>query len=101
MMQSKIIFIVLFMLSFSIFHDSFISLIEKNEHTEIVHNICDEVSNSECAEFNEIHSMFHFMAIVTPYKESQVQLAKRETIPHLLAQYTPPLKKTSYKPPTA
>jgi len=44
MMRSSIIFIVLFMLSFSVFHDSFISLIEKNEHTEVVHNICDEAS---------------------------------------------------------
>ena len=100
-MQSKIIFTLLFMLSFSVFHDSVISLLDKNEHTEIVHYMSDEAPSSECAEFNEMHSMFHFMAIVTPYKESQVQLAKRETIPHLLAQYTPPLKKTSYKPPTA
>ena len=100
-MQSKIIFTLLFMLSFSVFHDSFISLLDKNEHTEIVHYMSDEAPSTECAEFNEMHSMFHFMAIVTPYKESQVQLAKIETIPHLLAQYTPPLKKTSYKPPTA
>ena len=100
-MQSKIIFTLLFMLSFSVFHDSFISLLEKNEHTEVVHCMSDKAPSTECAEFNEMHSMFHFMAIVTPYKESQIQLAKRETIPHLLAQYTPPLKKTSYKPPTA
>lgn len=100
-MQSKIIFTLLFMLSFTVFHDSFISLLDKNEHTEVVHYMSDEAPSSECTEFNEIHSMFHFMAIVTTYKESQIQLAKRETIPHLLAQYTPPLKKTSYKPPTA
>ena len=100
-MQSKMIFIVLFMLSFSVFHDSFISLLDKNEHTEIVHYMSDEAPSSECAEFNEIHSMFHFMAIITSYKENQIQTAKSETIPHLLAQYTPPHKKTSYKPPTA
>ncbi len=99
-MRSKIIFTLLFMLSFSVFHDSFISLLDINEHTEIVHYMNDESPSSDCAEFNEIHSMFHFMAIVTPHKESQIQFAKRETIPHLLAQYTPPLKKTSYKPPT-
>lgn len=100
-MRSKIIFTLLLMLSFSVFHDSFISLLDKNEHTMIVHYEGDETASSECAEFNEIHSMFHFMAIVTSYKENQIQTAKRETIPHLLAQYTPPLKKTSYKPPTA
>jgi len=76
-------------------------LLDKSDHREIVHYMSDEVPSSECAEFNEIHSMFHFMAIVTPYKESQIQLAQRETIPHLLAQYTPPHKKTSYTPPTS
>ena len=99
MMQSKIVFVVLFMLSFSVFHDSFISLIEKHEHTDIVHYMSDEVPSSESAEFNEMHSMFHFMAIMTTYKNTQVLLAKIESIPHLLIQYTSPFEKTSYKPP--
>jgi len=98
-MQSKIIFVVLFMLSFSVFHDSFISLIEKNGHTDIVHYMSDEAPSLECTEFNEMHSMFHFMAIMTTYKSTQVLLAKRESIPHLLIQYTAPFEKTSYKPP--
>lgn len=99
MMQSKVVFVVLFMLSFSVFHDSFISLIEKNEHTDIVHYMSDEVPSSECTEFNEMHSMLHFMAIVTTHKNEQVQLAKIEGIPHLLIPYTSPFEKTSYKPP--
>jgi len=100
-MQSKIIFIVLFMLSFSVFHDSFISFLDKSEHSEIAHYMSDEAPSSECTEFNEMHNMFHFMAIVTPLKNSHIQLAKREDIPHLIIQYTPPLEKTSYKPPIA
>ena len=99
LMQSKIIFVVLFMLSFSVFHDLFISLIEKDEHTNIVHYMSDEAPSPECAEFNEMHSMFHFMAIVTTYTNTQIQLAKIESIPHLLLQYTSPFEKTSYKPP--
>lgn len=98
-MQSKVIFVMLFMLSFTVFHDSFISLIEKHEHTNIVQYISDDVPSSECAEFNEIHSMFHFMAIMTTYKNTHVLLAKIESIPHLLIQYTSPFEKTSYKPP--
>lgn len=100
-MQSKIIFVVLFMLSFSTFHDSFISLVDKSEHSDITHYMSDEAVSSECAEFSEIHSMFHFMAIVTPVKNMQIQFAKRETIPHLVVQYTSPLEQTSYKPPIA
>lgn len=98
-MQSKVIFVVLFMLSFSVFHDSFISLVEKNEHTNIVHYLCDEAPSPECAEFNEMHSMFHFIAIVTMYKEIQILLAHIECIPHLLIQYPSPFNETSYKPP--
>jgi len=98
-MRSKIIYVVLFMLAFSAFHDSFISLIDTRGHTDIVHYVQDDVSSSECSEFSEIHSMFHFMAIVPSTKHTQIDFAKNEAIPHLLIQYTPPLTRTSYKPP--
>ena len=100
-MQSKIIFVVLFMLSFSVFHDSFISLLNKSEHANSVHHMSDKSPSPECMEFNEIHNIFHFMAIVSPPNDTQIHFAKKETIPHLTIQYTPPLKKTSYKPPIA
>jgi len=100
-MQTKIIFVVLLMLSFSAFHDTFISIIDKSEHKSIVHYMSDEVPSSECAEFNELHNMFHFMAIVDTYKDILIHLDKREKIPHLLLQYASPLEKTSYKPPIA
>ena len=98
-MRSKIIYIVVFMLAFNAFHDSFISLIDTREHTDIVHYVQDDASNAECSEFNEIHNMFHFMAILDSAKNTQIDFAKREVIPHLLVQYTPPLRRTSYKPP--
>lgn len=100
-MRSKIIFVVLFMLSFTVFHDSFMPLLEKNKHTNSVHYMSNTTPTHECADINEIHSMLHFMAIITLYKNTQMQFAKREMIPHLLTRYSPPLKKTSYKPPTA
>ena len=87
------------MLSFSILHDSLMPLIEKNKHTNMAHYLSDTEPTQECADFNEIHNMFHFMAIVTPSKNTQLQFAKKETIPHLLIKYSPPLEKTSYKPP--
>ena len=98
-MRSKMIYVVIFMLSFSAFHDSFILLIDTSEHNDIVHYVNDDASSSECSEFNEIHNMFHFMAIVSSSKNTQMQFAKSETIPHLLVQYTSPLTRTSYKPP--
>ena len=96
-MQSKIIFVILFMLSFNVLHDSIMPLIEK----DITHYVNDTLPDNESVEFNEIHSMFHFMAIVTSVKNIHIPLAKQENIPHLVIQYAPPLEKTSYKPPIA
>lgn len=98
-MQVKVIYVVLFMLSFSAFHDSFLSILDHNKHTDIVHYIDDQTTSSECTELNEIHSMLHFMAILEDYKNVHIEFAKRETIPHVVLQYSPPLEKTSYKPP--
>jgi len=102
MLRTKLIFVLLFMLSFSAFHDSLMPFFEKNEHkhTSIVHCLSDAASAQECAEFNKIHSMLHFMAIVMLPKHTQTQaLPERETIPHVLATYSPPLQKSSYRPP--
>jgi hypothetical protein len=99
MIRSKIIFVVLFVLSFSIFHDTLMPLLEKNIHTDTVHYVSDNAPTKECADLNKIHSMLHFMAIVMPTKDSNPHFAKSETIPHLLVNYTPPLEKTSHKPP--
>jgi len=100
-MRSKVIFLVLFMLSFSAFHDSFFSILDKNTHTDVAHYINDNVASSECVEFNEVHNMLHFMAIMDDNNHEQIEFAKRETIPHISMQYSPPLEKTSYKPPIA
>lgn len=100
-MRAKIIFVLLFMLSFTLLHDSFFSLIQKNDHVSVVHYIDDQASSQECIEFNKIHAMFHFIAIVVPYSNRQMLFAKKEHIPHHLVQYTPPLVKTSHKPPIA
>ena len=100
-MQSKVIFVVLIMLSFSAFHDSFFSILDKNKHTDVVHYMSDKAMSSECTELNEIHSMLHFMAIISTGYSNKLQLLKRETIPHNIIPYTSPLDKTSYKPPIA
>ncbi len=99
-MKSKVIFVVLFMLSFTIFHDSFISnIIEKHEHTNIAHYINDEGPSPVCAELNEIHSMFHFIAIVSSYTEIHIQLDKIKSIPHPFIQYSSFFDNSTYKPP--
>jgi hypothetical protein len=104
-MKSKIIFTLLFMLSFNTFHDYLITLMDKSDHTSIV--LClDQVSavsdtDTTAADYEKIHSMFHFMAIMIPHDNNQIHYSKKETIAHSLQEYTPPFKKSSYKPPTA
>jgi len=41
------------------------------------------------------------MAIMFHTNYEQIEFLKRETIPHIGMQYSPPLEKTSYKPPIA
>lgn len=100
-MQSKIIFVIIFMLSFSVVHDSFISLLDKSGHKHIVYEMDDESLSSECNDFNEVHDMLHFVAIVDDYQSEHIEFVKRDSIPHVVIQYSPPLEKTSYKPPIA
>lgn len=100
-MQSKIIFLVLMMLSFSIFHDSFFAIIDKNPHTDIVHYMDNKTKSLECTELNEVHSMCHFIAIITNKLSYKFQLTNRENIPHRTSLYASFLKKTTFKPPIA
>ncbi|MDQ7046819.1 MAG: hypothetical protein Q9M39_04070 [Sulfurovum sp.] len=100
-MKSKIIYVVLFMLTFSALHDSFIPLLDTSENMHSIQYAHDDVSSLECTEYSEMHSMFHFMAIVSSTKNMPVHFAKHEIIPHLVVQHTPPLISKSYKPPIA
>ncbi|HEY9189248.1 MAG TPA: hypothetical protein VIM88_00090 [Sulfurovum sp.] len=101
MMRSKVVFVVLFMLSFTVLHDSFIALVEKNVHANTVHCSGDVAPSSDCKEFDTMHGMLHFVAIVTSFRSMQIEFAKKEYIPHFLTRYTPPPVKTSNKPPIA
>lgn len=89
------------MLSFSSFHDSFFAILDKNKHTDVVHFMGDKVTSTECSELNEVHSMFHFIAVLSTVTHYKLQSLKRDTIPHSIIPYTPPLEQTSYKPPIA
>ena len=100
-MKSKIIFVVLFMLTFTIMHDSVINLIQKSDHASLSHYVNSDVVSQECADMHETHSMFHFVGLIMPYKSTFFQLKKEKTLTHNLLQYTLLHKETSYKPPIA
>jgi len=100
-MRSKIIFVILFMLTFTVMHDSVINIIQKNEHTSISNYTDTHVVSQECNELQEVHGMFHFVGLLMSYQNTFVQLQKEETLSHNLLQYTSPNLETSHKPPIA
>ena len=100
-MRSKIIFVVLFMLSFTVMHDTVIHIVQTNENTSVSHYVSAEIAAQECGDIHEVHNMFHFIGLIMPYKSSVVLLQKEKTLSHDLLQYTLPYKETSYKPPIA
>jgi len=100
-MKPKIIFVVLFMLAFTVMHDTVMNIVQTNEHTSISHYVNTNVPSQECSDIHEVHSMFHFVGLMMPNKSTFIQLQKEKTPSHNLLQYTLPHKETSYKPPIA
>ncbi len=100
-MRSKIIFLLLIVLSFSIMHDTAINMLESDDKVTIAHYANPDTNPQECGDIHEMHSLFHFVGLMTPYKSTFLYFQKERTLSHNLLQYTPPHKETSYKPPIA
>ena len=100
-MRSKIMFFLLFMLSFSVMHDTVINMLETNDGVPVAHYVDNDTTAQECGDIHEVHSMFHFVGVMTPYKSPLLQFQKEKTLSHSLLQYTLPYKETSHKPPIA
>ncbi|MEN8304028.1 MAG: hypothetical protein ABFQ64_08145 [Campylobacterota bacterium] len=98
-MQIKIIFFVLFMLSFTVMHDTMMNIVQPNEKSSISNYVKANVTSQESNDIQEVHSMFHFVGYIIPYKNSFALLQKEKILSYALLQHTPPHKETSYKPP--
>ena len=100
-MRTKIIFIVLFMLSFSVAHDTVINIIQPHEHTSISHHADQNIQSQECDSIDEVHAMFHFEALVSSYSNDFIQPPTKKTLSYNSSTYTFKYKETSDKPPKA
>ncbi len=98
-MRSKIIFFLLFMLSFSVMHDTALNMLEADERVTVTYYANLDTSTQECGDIHEMHSIFHFVGVMTPYESALPQFQKERTLSHNLLQYTLPYKETSSKPP--
>lgn len=100
-MRSKMLWIVLSLLSFNILHDSFMALLDQNRHTSVVCYTGNEAPMQECDESCEIHKIFHIMAIVTTEKSGWIRFQKENILMLDPFLYRQPNAKSAYKPPIA
>jgi len=102
-MHSKVMFFVLFMLSFTVAHDSVINIMQPDGHTSVTNYSDTNIQSQECNSdsMDEIHSMLHFVALVAPYKNSFIQLSTIQKFTHNPTTYTFTYKETTDKPPKA
>ncbi len=98
-MQSKIIFVLLFMLSFTVMHDTVINILDNDENVLVSHYANVEKQTGDVADVHELHGMFHFMALITPLSPELDVLKTKQTPSAYLLQYTLPHLERSTKPP--
>ena len=100
-MRSKTIFVILFMLSFSIMHDSVIAFMEHSESPATQTQVYFTQSDTDMVDIHEIHGMFHFVGLMIPTVNTLMPEYKKEEFFQNLLQYTTLHKDTSFKPPIA
>ena len=99
MMQSKTIFIVLFMLSFTVMHDTVINMLNSNETLPVSSYVESQDKTNEHTDIHDIHSMFHFMALLTDTYATLKPLETEDVFSHYVFQYLSPYLKNNIKPP--
>ena len=100
-MRAKVIFIVLFMLSFSVAHDTVINILQPHGHTSSSHYADQNIQSQECESIDEVHAMFHFEALISSYSNNFIQPPTKKTLSYNSSTYTFKYKETSHKPPKA
>jgi len=100
-MRSKIIFLLLFMFSFVIAHDTVIEVLDKEKHplTLSVSSKASSVTQTASPDVNSLHAMFHFVALVSPNVVHMVISIKTKRVFYSLEKPSLLLEETSYKPP--
>lgn len=101
-MRSMITAILLAMLSFSIAHDTFINIMKENhEKVHVAHIDKAHTVSQGCDTIEEIHAMFHFMALISPYVALQPHAKTQKSDVFYALRYTQIFKETTYKLPQA
>ena len=97
-MRSKVVFLLLFMLSFTVMHDTVINLLDNDKNILVSHYASAENQSDDVL---DVHDMFHFMALVTSLTPVPDRLESEQTLSAYLFQYTLTYLENSTKPPIA
>ena len=100
-MRSKIVFFVILMLSFVIVHDTALALVDQHKKATIVAVSADQLSHDKSANMHDIHSMFHFSALICSDTLPIDIHNNKMVISYTLPKQTLSCKKTIIKPPIA
>ncbi len=95
-MQSKVIFVLLFMLSFSVMHDTVINVIDNNKQLSIS-NYTKHVIDVK--DVHDMHDIFHFIALISEKSIFLESFKKEDTFSAYLLHYTFHLFQNTTKPP--
>lgn len=99
-MSSKTTFLLLLMLSFSLFHDSFISLIDHPSQSHIQSSLTHNWETTTL-DISEIHKLFHFVAILATIPNYTSKVKTQRPLALVLHSYHPPFPRISHRPPIA
>lgn len=100
-MRNKTIYVLLFVMTFTIMHDTFISLLHPKEMSHTIHCNVHEDIMQEMVDTHSIHSMFHFSAVMVEEYISFENIYKSKISSYYTFFYTPPYKDRAQKPPIA
>ena len=97
--SSMIKVLLLLALLFNITHASMIAMEDDCHHESAHEYVMEQSQASECGDLCEMHHLFHFMAIINTSHINLDTLAQQEKLTPSLILYSPPFKKTTFRPP--
>ncbi len=98
-MRSKLVFLVVFMLSFVIVHDTVLTMIDHNNKAGVISSLESYTVSEASTDIHQLHNMFHFVALVYTEFPSMDIHTKKQTIEYYIPEYILPYKKSIIKPP--
>ena len=100
-MRSKIVFLVIFMFSFIIVHDTVFAMIDQHNKITANSSLDSQLTSEKNTQIHQIHGLFHFVALIHTEITPVHTHDKKKTISYYKIWQTLSCKETITKPPIA